>query len=96
MGNLESTTYRYPKYPREYPRVTSLEEVDRNDFVALANAQNQWVRDRTIDLEEVKVLRERLNECVRREEVNHPQNCREIAEAYLKAFKKYRSEGWYR
>ena len=41
----------------------------------------------------MKILKERLNECVRREEVNHPQNCRDIAVAYMKAFKKYRSEG---
>lgn len=34
------------KWPREYERVTPIEEVDQNDFVALTKARNQWVRDR--------------------------------------------------
>jgi len=49
---------------------------------------------RAIDLEEIKLLKQRLIECQRREEVNHPQRCRQEAEDYLKAFRKYRSEGW--
>jgi len=48
---------------------------------------------RAIDLEEIKLLKQRLIECQRREEVNHPQRCRQEAEDYLKAFRKYRSEG---
>ena len=34
------------KWPREYERVTPIEEVDPNDFVALNKARHQWVRDR--------------------------------------------------
>jgi len=34
------------KWPREYERVTSIEDVDPNDFVALTKARQQWVRDR--------------------------------------------------
>ena len=49
--------------------------------------------NRAVDLEVVKILRDRVQECVRREEVNHPQRCREHVEAYFKAFHKYRSEG---
>ena len=48
---------------------------------------------RAIDLEELKLLRLRVMECQRREEVNHPQRCRQEVEDYMKAFKKYRSEG---
>ena len=48
---------------------------------------------RAIDLEELKLLRVRVMECQRREEVNHPQRCRQEVEDYMKAFKKYRSEG---
>lgn len=48
---------------------------------------------RAIDLEEIKLLKQRLIECQRKEEVNHPQRCRQEAEDYLKAFRKYRSEG---
>ena len=48
---------------------------------------------RAVDLEELKLLRERVIECQRREEVNHPQRCREHAIAYMEAFKKYKSQG---
>lgn len=41
----------------------------------------------------VKILRERVRECYKREEVNHPERCREHVDKYFKAFKKYRSEG---
>ena len=50
---------------------------------------------RAIDLETVKILRARVQECQRREEVNHPERCREHVERYFQAFKKYRSEGAY-
>lgn len=46
-----------------------------------------------MDLEEVKILRQRVMECQRREEVNHPQRCREHAIAYMTAFKKYKAQG---
>ena len=49
--------------------------------------------DRAIDLEEVKLLRQKVRDCQRREEVNHPQRCREHVDNYLKAYHKYRSEG---
>ena len=48
---------------------------------------------RAVDLEELKLLRVRVMECQRKEEVNHPQRCRQEVEDYMKAFKKYRSEG---
>lgn len=82
------------KWPREYERVPGLDEIDRNDFVALTKARHQLVRDRAIDLEEIKILRQRLMDCQRREEVNHAQRCREHVEAYMTAFRKYKSQGW--
>ena len=32
--------------PRKYERVLGLDEIDHSDFVALAKARDQWVRDR--------------------------------------------------
>lgn len=32
--------------PRKYERVPGLDEIDSTDFVALAKARDQWVRDR--------------------------------------------------
>lgn len=34
------------KWPRKYERVPGLDEIDSTDFVALAKARDQWVRDR--------------------------------------------------
>jgi hypothetical protein len=85
-----------PKLFHEYPKEPSLEEVDKNDFVALTRARHQWVRERAVALEEIKILRDKVRECVIREEVNHPQKCKEYGEAYMKAFKKYKSQGWYK
>ena len=34
------------KYPREFPRVPGIDEIDRNDVVALRKARDQWARDR--------------------------------------------------
>ena len=48
---------------------------------------------RAVSLEELKILRRRVMECQRREEVNHPQRCRDDAIAYFEAFKKYKSQG---
>ena len=48
---------------------------------------------RAIDLEEVKILRQRVQDCMRRETVNHPQRCREHAIAYLEAYRKYKTKG---
>ena len=37
-----------PKFPREYERVPGLDEIDRNDPVALVKARHQWTRDRQV------------------------------------------------
>ena len=34
------------KFPREYPTVPSLDEIDRKDFVALKRARDQQTRER--------------------------------------------------
>lgn len=40
--NPEESNYIH----RKYERVPDLEEIDKNDFVALAKARDQWVRGR--------------------------------------------------
>ena len=92
MGSFVGT-FESKHQDREYPRYPGLDEIDHSDFVALSRAREQAVRDRAIDQQETRILRERLIECVRREDVNYPQRCREHAKAYMKAYKKYRSGG---
>ena len=46
-GDAEPPPPRESKWmPRKYERVPGLEEVDPSDFVAVAKAREQWVRDR--------------------------------------------------
>lgn len=80
-------------FHREYPRVPSLDEVDRSDVVALTRAREQWVRDRAIELERVKILRQRVSDCNRKEGVNHMQSCRKEVKEYMTALRAYRSKG---
>ena len=53
----------------ERQRSPSFEEIDRRDPVAFAEAREQWVLDRFVELEKVKIYRERVGECYKREEV---------------------------
>lgn len=80
-------------YARYKARLVSLSEVNFETIVLFDRLALTLQLSRAIDLEELKLLRVRLMECQRREEVNHPQRCRQEVEDYMKAFKKYRSEG---
>jgi NADH dehydrogenase (ubiquinone) 1 beta subcomplex subunit 10 len=80
-------------FHREYPRVPTYDEIDKRDAVAVALAREQWVRDRAIELEKVKILRQRVSDCSRKEGVNHMQNCRKEVKEYMTALREYRSKG---
>jgi len=41
---------RKPKWPREYERVPTEDEIDKNDYVALMKARHQAARDRYYDV----------------------------------------------
>ena len=49
--------------------------------------------NRAVYHEELKILQQRVSECVKREEMNHMQHCRPQYMAYWQSFRKYRSEG---
>ena len=80
-------------FHRKYPRVPTFDEIDKNDAVAVTRAREQWVRDRAIELEKVKILRQRVSVCSRNEGVNHMQNCRKEVKEYVTALREYRSKG---
>ena len=48
---------------------------------------------RAVHREEMKILHDRVSDCVKREEVNHLQRCRPHYMAYWKSLRKYHSEG---
>lgn len=52
------------------------------DPVAFLHANEQRARERQVAIETVKLLRQRVIECVRKEGVNHYENCRHEASDY--------------
>ncbi|RDD38869.1 NADH dehydrogenase [ubiquinone] 1 beta subcomplex subunit 10 [Trichoplax sp. H2] len=83
---------RMDKFQREFERVPTIEEIDRSDPVAWYRARNQYVRDRWIDREEIRVLRERVSECTRRQGVNAKKNCRQEMVDYMEALTAYKEK----
>ena len=80
---------RYDKKIKE----PSFEEIDCKDPVAFKAARERWALEKYIELEIVKIYRERVQECHRREEVNARQNCRKVVKDYMEAFKEYKRKG---
>jgi NADH dehydrogenase (ubiquinone) 1 beta subcomplex subunit 10 len=76
-----STNINFKKVP-DYPRNED-GCIDRSDPVALYEARGQRVRERLIAIEQTKIIREKLRDCYHKEGVNHYENCREIAQAYI-------------
>ncbi|KAJ7390178.1 hypothetical protein OS493_026685 [Desmophyllum pertusum] len=73
----------------------SIEEIDRTDPVAFYKARERWALERVVELEVVKIYRERVKECYRREEVNSRQYCRKIVNDYMKAFEAYKKKAFF-
>lgn len=76
-------------------KAPSFEEIDRRDPVAFKAARDRWNLERLIELEIVKIYRDRVTECHRREEVNARQNCRKVVSDYMKAFNEYKRKAWF-
>merc|ERR1712216_947641 len=52
------------------------------DPVAFVQQREHDTRERMIDVEKAKLIRERLRECNRNEGVNHFENCKDLVEKY--------------
>ena len=57
-----------------------------SDPVAFIQQREHETRERMIDIEKAKLIREQLRECYRNEGVNHFENCKELVEKYTEAF----------
>lgn len=56
---------------------------DRSDPVAWTNAREQVMREQMVAKERMKLLREQVIACYRKEGVNHYVNCKHLATKYL-------------
>jgi len=82
------------RYADRYENGPTFDEIDRKDPVQWAAAREKWVLTRLVELETVKILRERMKQCYRREEVNSKQNCKKEVSDYMSAFKAYKAKAW--
>ena len=58
--------------------------INRSDPVAIFEARAMRARERAVAIEQTKMLKEQLRQCYYKEGVNHYENCKDIAESYLK------------
>lgn len=65
---------------KEYPHV---DKDDRSDPAAWANSREQVMREQMIAKERVKLLKEKIIACYRKEGVNHYVNCKEFTTKYI-------------
>lgn len=63
-----------------YPHV---DKDDRSDPVAWSNSREQVMREQFIAKERVKLLRQQVIACYRKEGVNHYVNCKHLTTKYL-------------
>src|SRR4051812_5262785 len=76
------------KLPREvemrFERGPKWEEVDKTDPVAVHLARDQRARDRILEDEKIKIVREAMGQCYLQYGVNHEYKCRPLYMEYLK------------
>eukprot|EP00041_Stephanoeca_diplocostata_P041866 m.9254 g.9254 ORF g.9254 m.9254 type:complete len:95 (-) comp6864_c0_seq1:342-626(-) len=63
------------------------------DVIASNEKRDAAVKEAVIKVETLKILRENLGACYNREGVNHYDNCKSEAQAYLAAIKDLRASG---
>ncbi|BBH04106.1 Complex I subunit NDUFS6 [Prunus dulcis] len=61
------------------------------DPVAMLEMREHIVREKWIDIEKAKIIREKLRWCYRIEGINHLQKCRHLVQQYLEST---RGIGW--
>ncbi|XP_072016243.1 NADH dehydrogenase [ubiquinone] 1 beta subcomplex subunit 10-like [Amphiura filiformis] len=74
-------TYYYHKVHR---RVTPLEDCRSDDIVCQYEAAEQYKRDKKVEENILKILKERLSKCTVEEGPNAQQNCQDVFNAYDK------------
>eukprot|EP00271_Cylindrocystis_brebissonii_P011085 TRINITY_DN27790_c0_g1_i1.p1 TRINITY_DN27790_c0_g1~~TRINITY_DN27790_c0_g1_i1.p1 ORF type:complete len:113 (+),score=32.27 TRINITY_DN27790_c0_g1_i1:119-457(+) len=53
------------------------------DPVAMLEQREWSVREKLVQMEQAKILREKVKECYRQEGINHHKNCRDLVHRYL-------------
>lgn len=77
-----------PRVEHGFRSVPDLERDEKGNAVwsrepAFVDARAQFSREHFVAVEEAKMLREELSWCYLKEGVNHYENCKHLADAYL-------------
>lgn len=72
----------------------SFDTIDYEDPVALRSAQESMIREQYIRANALKVCRRALEKCYKHHGVNNYEECRDLAEKYLKLLPTSKIEGY--
>ncbi|XP_077305511.1 NADH dehydrogenase [ubiquinone] 1 beta subcomplex subunit 10 isoform X1 [Lithobates pipiens] len=72
-------------YHRVFRRVPDLSQCLEDDLFCQYEAEMQWKRDRKVDNEILKIMRERYSACLNIEGYNSAHNCAHVKEQYAEA-----------
>ncbi|KAI9148521.1 mitochondrial respiratory chain complex I assembly [Blastocladiella emersonii ATCC 22665] len=92
---MSAETARMPVDPenRKWAKVASYKDVDLNDPIAVIEARDQHLRQEWVEIMKTRIIREKLVRCYKREGVNHPENCKHLAEGYVARLKHHGFQG---
>ncbi|XP_065171220.1 NADH dehydrogenase [ubiquinone] 1 beta subcomplex subunit 10-like [Atheta coriaria] len=89
----------YAWYHQKFPRVPTIDECYEDDLVCFSEANYQYKRDRLVDSEIIRILRQRFENCVMYETPQHLERCDHLLKEYEEAstnwFTKYGDLGGY-
>ncbi|KAJ1921893.1 hypothetical protein H4219_000239 [Mycoemilia scoparia] len=66
------------------------------DRAAILQARADLALEQWVKVMETRLVRAKLQECYKRESVNHFQNCRELVDRYMAEVNKNRVKGWHK
>jgi len=80
---------QYPWYHQKFRRVPTIDQCWQDDVACFYEADQQYKRDRGVDLEIINILRYRMDDCLREEYPDY-ERCLPMKDTYDKA-----SENWF-
>ncbi|XP_003741369.1 NADH dehydrogenase [ubiquinone] 1 beta subcomplex subunit 10 [Galendromus occidentalis] len=87
----------YPWYHRKFPRVKDIDQCYMDDFACIYEAEEQFLRDRKVDSQIVRILRRRREDCYLKERPDHVKRCakviKDFEDAEVNLFIKYGDMG---
>lgn len=71
------------KFPEISPMPTPDPSVEVSDSVSTIEDRDRFFKEQLVRTQEIKIIRDKLIWCYRREGVNHLENCKELADYYF-------------